>query len=91
MIAVNNRIRKIFENPKTTVSQKKKLCKSLAEQFKDHQLPEWCTSPEAYQGEAAETTLDELEGGRTRRRRRNVRRKTMKRQRTLRRHRRIRK
>jgi hypothetical protein len=84
MLAVNNRIRKIFENPKTTVSQKKKLCKSLAEQFNEDQLPEWCTSPEAYQGEAVETTLDHLEGGR-RRRRRQTRRKITKRRRTIRR------
>jgi hypothetical protein len=80
MLAVNNRIRKIFDDPKTTTAQKKKLCRSLAEKFRDDQLPEWCLTPEAYQGEAVDAALDDLEGGSSRRRR-TARRKTAKRRR----------
>ena len=97
MLAVNNRIRKIFEDPKTTTAQKKKLCESLAEQFNEDQLPEWCTSegrglvslkggPVASPGlKTGNAAFNDLEGGRRSRRRRTVRRKTVKRRRTMRR------
>ena len=80
MRAVNNRIRKMFEDPKTTPEQKKKLCNELREKFPDEALPPWCNSPDAYYGTATETTFDSLEGGSSRRRRRTLR-KTAKRRR----------
>lgn len=82
MRAVSNRIRKTFEDPKTTPEQKKQLCRSLSEKFPDEKLPEWCNSPDSYYGTPEVTTLEELEGGR--RRKRRTHRKLIKRRRTLR-------
>jgi hypothetical protein len=72
MRAVNNRIRKTFEDPKTSPEQKKKLCNELREKFPDESLPSWCNSPDAYYGTTVDTTLHELAGGRKMRGRLNT-------------------
>ena len=92
--ALNNRMREILNDPSTSEEQKETICKQLRRHKPYHELPDICkvqrfnvfdapvsAASGAITGNAA---LDDLEGGRLRRRR-QTRRKIVKRRRTVRR------
>lgn len=101
LLAYNNRIRKIFHDPKTTYEQKKKICKELSVKFKGdpaYFLPVWCNSSEATSvkffgkipgvitgTKTGYRDLDDLSGGKRRQRTTTRRAKLYKRGRTIRR------